>query len=100
MKGLGDDQAVKTVGRYVVSTRQIAHDRGLRIAGVDIEDVDVGHLAAAEPTGVGGVAYFEDVSCDHRSVLLEKALDIVAINWKSSVVTEVTAQRFDTSQGT
>src|SRR5687768_11551306 len=54
MQGLGEHEAVKRIGRNVVSRCQIGNDRGARVCGIDVEDITALH-APTKPSGIVAV---------------------------------------------
>src|SRR3954452_58624 len=96
---LGADDAVERLRRDLLRTRQIRVDRGARVVGVDVEDLD-----RLERRGVGEAARVPVLlDLEHATaevsptpaarVAFEEALDVVAVYRRAAVPARVLADR-------
>jgi hypothetical protein len=93
LERLREDEAVEAARRHGVGGSEIADDRRVRVATINVEDVapvDGG----SETYGVVAVHHFEDTAANRGALGGEELLDVVAVDRYAAVASVVVAEGF------
>src|SRR3954453_7592120 len=93
MKRLGENDAVEGLLRQHAGIGEVTADCALRVAGAHMEHILSRNPIAAEATRIGVVADLEHSPMHICRMLLEKGLDVMAVDRRSAAVTELDAER-------
>ena len=98
-KRLRADHTVEHPRRELPGLGEVGDQRGVRVARVYVEDVDLlDRSTASELRCVGAIADLEDLSADARGMLTEELLDVVAIDRQPALEPELVADRRDAAE--
>ena len=78
LERLREDEAVEAARRHVIGGSEIADDRRLQVARINVEDVAAVD-GGSETHGVVAVHHFEDTAANRGALGGEEPLDVVAV---------------------
>src|SRR5207244_8858457 len=91
LERLGEDEAVEAARWHGIGGGEIAGDRRVRIAGIDVE-----HVAAVDGGPVAlrvvAVQHFDDPTANRGAFRGEELLDVVAVDWRAAITSVVVAE--------
>jgi len=89
--------AVERLRGDIVRLREVGDEGRVRIIGAQIEDVDSRRSSSAEPSHTPGIVELQATAADPVSVGFEEPVDIIPVNGYSTLVSEGSAYRLNTS---
>jgi peptidoglycan/xylan/chitin deacetylase (PgdA/CDA1 family) len=92
LERLRTDEAVEGIGRNTAGRGEVGDDGCSRIRLVDVDHIGAGD-AGTKLLCVTGILYFEDTPADVGAVVVEEALDVVAVDRRAAVGAPVITQR-------
>ena len=98
LEGLGRDDAIEDARGNRGVCREIGHDRGPGIPGMDMKSVATHDSVRSEAPRVGVIADFENTTLDALGIGQKESLDVEAIHRGTAVETEISADGFRTPQ--
>jgi Glycosyl transferase family 2 len=90
---LREDEAVEAARWHGIGSDEVADDRCVRIARIDVEDV-AALDGGAESSGVVPVQHLEDTAANRPTLGGEELLDVVTVDRSAAVASVVVAERF------
>jgi len=90
LERLCDEEAVEEIGGYLISGAEIGKDRDSRIGRVDVHDITAldGRTVAVS---ISTLFDLQDATADVTSMLEEKSLDVITVDWSAAVEPPVIA---------